>query len=50
MRLIIVVTDMMMKTMAKTESFRGSKDRFCENVLHILGMTHPNTKALNGSG
>ena len=36
-----MVTEMMMKMMAKTESMeiRVSKGRFCEHVLQILDMT-----------
>ena len=43
MLVIMMVTEMMMKTMAKTESMkiRVFKGRFRENVLQILGMTPP---------
>ena len=43
MLVILMVTEMMMKMMAKTGSMkiRVSKGAFCENVLQILDRTPP---------
>ena len=46
MLLIMMVTEMMMKMMANTQSMniRVFKGSFCENVLQVLYMTLPKPK------
>ena len=52
MLVILIVAEMMMKMMAKTQSMniRAFKTLFCKDVLQILDRTPSKTKVLKGSG